>query len=99
MKRPLVDWLIEKWRREPDDNIKQAYLVVFSTFHGRMVLDHLLSNIYCTVYEGTDPIAGAQHHGRRSVVHEILEVIDQAERPEKYEPKFEESDVLEVFHG
>ena len=83
MKR-FTEWLIGKWTREKDENIKEAYRVAFTTFHGRLVLDHLLSNVYCQVYEGSDPIAGAQHHGRRSVVHEILEIIDQAEHPERY---------------
>jgi copper oxidase (laccase) domain-containing protein len=41
--------------------------------------------VYCTIYEGTDPIAAATHNGRRSLVQEILENIDLAEQPEKYQ--------------
>lgn len=95
----LIDWLRQKWTRKGEDDLKQAYLAAFSSFHGRLVLEHLLSNVYFTVYEGTDPVAAALHNGRRSVVHEILEVIDQAEHPEKYEVKTEHTDLLEGFHG
>ncbi len=95
----FIDWLIEKWRREPDDNIKEAYRVTFSTFHGRLVLDHLITNSYATIYEGKDPIEAAHHNGIRACVHQILENIDRGEHPEKYEIKVEETDVLEVFHG
>jgi len=95
----LIEWLIQKWTRKKDDDTKQAYLAAFSSFHGRVVLDHLLTNIYMTIYEGTDPVAGAIHEGRRSVVHEILEIIDQGEQPEKYKVKVERTDLLEGFHG
>lgn len=95
----IVEWFKQKWTRKKEDDLKQAYLAAFSTFHGRLVLDHLLTNIYMTVYEGTDPVAAAVHGGRRSVVHEILEVIDQAEHPEKYIVKTEQTDLLEGFHG
>ncbi len=95
----LVEWFKQKWTRPKEDDLKQAYIATFSSFHGRIVLDHLLTNIYMTLYEGTDPVAAAVHQGRRSVVHEILEVIDQAEHPEKYEVKTEHPDLLEGFHG
>ena len=83
MKR-LADWLTRKWSREVRPNLGQDYLVTFSTEHGRRVLLHFLDAVYCTIYEGTDPIAAAMHAGRRSLVHEILQNIDAAESPGKY---------------
>ena len=58
--------------------------MTFSTEQGRRVLKHLMDTIYCAIYEGSDPIALATLNGRRSVVHEILENIDVAERPNEY---------------
>lgn len=93
----LTEWLKRKWTRTSDDDLKQAYVACFSAYHGRVVLDHLLTNVYFTVYEGSDPVAGAVHQGRRSVVHEILELLDQAEHPEKYKVKVEKPDILGAF--
>ena len=89
MKR-IREWLVRKWSREPDPALLKSYLVCFSTEHGRRVLQHLVDGVYCTIYEGTDPIALAMHNGRRSLVHEILENIDIAEHPGKHEIKQEE---------
>jgi len=51
----------------------------------------LLDAVYCTVYEGRDPIEAAMHTGRRSLVQEILENIDLAESPDKYRVRTEEA--------
>lgn len=77
-------WLGRMWERAPDPGLLQAYRVTFSTLHGQQVLTHLVDSVYCTVCEGTDPIALATHNGRRTVVQEILENLDMAERPDKY---------------
>ena len=87
--KPIVDWLTTKWRRPAQPELEparllHAYGVTFGSPQGQVVLQHLLDQIYCTVYEGRDPIEAAHHNGRRSVVHEILESVDQAEAPGKY---------------
>lgn len=85
--RRFSQWLAHKWGRKEEADLTGAYRATFQTFHGQRVLNHLLDNVYCTIYEGTDPVEMAVHNGRRSVVHEILEVLDQGEHPEKYEVK------------
>lgn len=87
--RRFTEWLSQKWGRKEDANLAESYRATFDTFHGRLVLKHLLDNVYCTVYEGKDPIEMAVHDGRRSVIHEILEALDLAEHPEKYQVKTE----------
>jgi len=81
----FTQWLISKWTRKTDDNIAQAFQLTYSTPHGQLVLKHKMDNIYCTIYEGNDPLKLAYHNGRRSVVHEELELIDEAENPRKHE--------------
>ena len=92
------EWLRLKWT--PSDPaiqtaLAQDYHATFSTAQGRRVLKHLLDNVYCTLFEGGDPILMAYSNGRRSVVHEILENIDQGENPRKYETPVD----TEVIHG
>jgi hypothetical protein len=83
--RAFRDWLTTKWRREEDRAaLAQAYGATFATTEGQRVLRHLLDGVYCTVYEGRDPIEAAHHNGRRAVVQEILENVDLAEAPAKY---------------
>jgi hypothetical protein len=91
MTRTLKTWLQEKWRRGLDPSLAQAYQVTFSSLHGRQVLQHLLDEVYCQTCPVTDPIALATHNGRRSVVQEILENIDVAESPQKYQVQEEMS--------
>jgi hypothetical protein len=83
----FTEWLSQKWRRSLDPQLGQAYLITFSTIQGRQVLQHLLDEVYCQTCPVHDPIALATHNGRRSVVQEILENIDLAERPDKYTPR------------
>ncbi len=99
MFKQLIEWLERKWERKKEDDLRQAYLATFGTYHGKVVLDHLLTNIYMTIYEGKDPLEAAHHNGLRACVHQILENIDQGEHPEKYEVKTEHADLLEGFHG
>jgi hypothetical protein len=61
-----------------------AYMHCFNSIYGKVVIQDLLDNVYCTVYEGNDPIEMATHNGRRSAVHEILKQIDLAVSPQKY---------------
>jgi hypothetical protein len=84
MTRRLLQWLTRKWQRGHDPKLAQAYQVTFSTIYGQQVLQHLMDNIYCTVYEGKDLMDLAYHNGRRSVIHEILDNLDVAEHPERY---------------
>lgn len=85
MTRRIRNWLARRWSHRLDPSLAQSYQVAFSGFHGERVLHHLMDSIYCTVYQGTDPVELGTHNGRRSVVHEILENIDLAENPKKYE--------------
>jgi len=80
----FTEWLSQKWRRPLDPHIRQAYLITFSTPHGRQVLQHLMDEVYCQICNTHDPIMLATHNGRRSLVQEILEMIDEAEHPDKY---------------
>ena len=79
------EWLSRKWSRQLDAGLTESYRVVFSGLHGERVLEHLITSVYATVYEGKDSLELAAHNGRRSVVQEILEVIDRAEHPQRYE--------------
>jgi hypothetical protein len=76
-------WLANKWHGV-DSDLVNSYLSTFNAPHGQRVLQHLLDSVYCTIYEGSDPIALAVHNGRRSVIHEILENIEIAENPARH---------------
>lgn len=89
MTRTMRDWLSTRWRRRIDPGLADAYQVTFSTLHGRQVLRHLMDEVYCQLCPLNDPIALATHNGRRSLVHEMLENIDAAESPGKYETELE----------
>ena len=97
--RRIREWLVRKWVGQPDPALLKSFLVTFSTEHGRRVLQHLVDKVYCSIYEGADPIALAMHNGRRSLVHEILENIDIAEHPGKYEVKQTEEEAQHARPG
>ena len=80
----LANWLGVRWQRTTDPSLLASYQATFGNLHGHRVLTHLMDSVYCTVCESTDPIALATHNGRRSLVQEILENLDMAERPDKY---------------
>jgi len=83
-------WLTSKWQRNvapSHEALAQAHRATFGTLFGQLVLHHWLDSVYCTVYEGTDPLMLAYHNGRRSVLQELLETLDVAESPDKYEVK------------
>ena len=83
----ITDWLSRKWRKEPQPELARAYLLTFSTAEGRMVLQDWLDEIYCQTCPLNDPLALAEHNGQRKFVQRILEAIDQAGQPEKYDVK------------
>jgi hypothetical protein len=91
MKELLDRWFRVKWGSL--GVVAQDYQATFGTPAGQRVMAHLMDNVYCTIYEGSDPTAAAIHQGRRSVVHEILEVLDAVENPDKarYNPPTEEN--------
>lgn len=89
MMNRVKDWLSGKWRRTLSHDILRSYHATFSTPDGRVVLQHLLDEVYCQTCPTHDPIALATHNGRRSVVQELLENIDIAEQPQKYAPREE----------
>jgi hypothetical protein len=89
MKKLLLDWYATKWQFSPP--IAQDFQAVFGSESGKRVMAWMMDNVYCTVYTGNDPIVAAHHTGRRSVVHEMLELLDQIENPRKayFNPKVE----------
>ena len=87
----FTEWLGRKWRKEPRPELARAYLLTFSTAEGRLVLQDWLDEIYCQTCPINDPQALAEHNGQRKFVQRILEAIDQAGEPGKYETKQEES--------
>ena len=94
--KSFYEWFTRRWERKPDPVLLESFRVTFQSEHGRRVLQHLMDKVYCTFYEGTDPIAAAAHNGRRSLVHEILENIDIAEHPDKYQTSVQTE---EARHG
>lgn len=85
MNQAIIRWLRNMWVPRDIYELMQSYKVTFSNVHGQRVLYDLIDNVYCKVYEGSDPIMQAKHEGRRSVVDEIIRNVDQAEHPNKYE--------------
>ena len=83
----FIEWLGVKWQARAPSELVNAYHAAFMSAPGRLVLQDLLDSVYCTIYEGNDPVTLAAHNGRRSVVHEILENIDIAENPDRYKQK------------
>lgn len=89
----LREWLRTKWARpvtnEAADrerlDLIHAYGATFNSVQGQQVLSHLVDTIYCQIYEGTNPNEALAHNARRAVVHEILQNLDYAESPMKYE--------------
>ncbi len=77
-------WIISKWQPRPPEELIAAHQRLFDSADGRVVLQHWLDKVYCTVYEGKDPVELGYHNGRRSVVQELLELIDQGAAPQKY---------------
>jgi hypothetical protein len=90
MKATILQWLARMWQPTIPETL-EAYNIAFSTYHGQLVLHHLMDSVYCTVYSGTDPNAALVHNSRRTVVQEILENIDTARNPQKYQVKEEET--------
>ena len=85
MTKTIRNWLTIKWRLVSNSgDVVNAYGAVFASPPGQVVLQHLVDNIYCTVYEGVNPDECVVHNARRSVVHEILVNIDLAQNPGKY---------------
>ena len=85
-------WFHYKWRTLVAGELARAYHTTFSHSDGQIVIQHLMDSIYCTVYTGNDPIQAMMHNARRSVIQEILENIDMAENPRKYEIKVESTE-------
>ena len=83
----ITAWLQTKWQ-QPDnleDERRKADIDVqacFGTTFGRRVLERLLSEHYCTVayVPGGHCCDTAFNEGQRSVVHEILESLERAEK-------------------
>ena len=83
--RTLHEWLSRKWQpQRQQQEILQAYLLTFSTAEGRLVLQHLIDQVYASVCPTNNAIDLALHNGRRSLLHEMLVNIDLAEHPDKY---------------
>ena len=80
----FAHWFTQKWRSDAPEQLLEDYRLTFSSLHGQRVLQHLLDNVYCQICHSNDPEDLAAHNGRRSVVQEILENVDRAERPTRY---------------
>ncbi len=78
-------WLGRRWRSQLDPALLQDYRATFSNPAGQRVLYHLMDAAYCQIYAGHDPIELATLNGRRSLVHEMLENLDMATNPDKYQ--------------
>lgn len=72
--------LFEKWFRTPPPKerdlatIKAAVREVLRSDAGAKLFAHLYHTVYGTVCYSHDPIALAVHNGRRSVLHELMEL-------------------------
>lgn len=86
-------WLSHKWQA-PDLRLIESYRATFNGEHGQRVLNDMIDSCYATVCNSDDPMALAAHNARRRFVHEILQSLDQAENPAKYEVRVEASDGL-----
>lgn len=80
----VAEWLAHLWQPLDNTRLLGAYNVTFGSEPGALVLQHMMDTIYCTVYEGSDPVQLAYHNGRRSAVEDILRNIDMARYPKKY---------------
>ncbi len=95
----FIEWFQHRWVT-PDDTIARDYQATFGTLSGQRVLQHLLDNVYCTIYEGNDPNGPMILNARRSVIHEILQTLDAVEHPQKYVvPVADTTNILEVPNG
>jgi hypothetical protein len=73
-----MTWLARWFSRRgcvplPPQSILYAYQRLFATPDGQVVMQHLLDNIFCTVYEGSEPDGAVIQNARRAVVLEILQ--------------------------
>jgi hypothetical protein len=73
-----MTWLTRWFARRgcvplPQQSILHAYQRLFASPDGQVVMQHLLDNIFCTVYEGPEPDGAVIHNARRTVVLEILQ--------------------------
>ena len=82
-------WLRDKWSQgdQTAEQLASDYRATFTTQPGWRVLQHMLSEIYCTVVEPStsgslDPLILATANGRRLAIHEILDNIALAEQME-----------------
>lgn len=80
-------------------DVLQAYRMTFRSPAGAMVLTHLLESVYCTAYLGTNTWEAATHNGRRGLIQEILENIEQAERGTTADSAHDHAPVTEGAYG
>ena len=89
-------WLNRKWQpaqtQAEFNQLTEAFGLCFATEHGRIVLNDLLDNIYCTVCDSDDPYKVVAHNAQRKTIQYILLELDKAYHPEKYIPKNEQEE-------
>jgi len=79
----LTEWLKTKWQppKELDEHELRSQdfdvQLCFGTDAGQRVLYRLFSDVYCAIAPRGDEV---YHEGRRSVVQEILESLNRAEK-------------------
>lgn len=84
MKR-FSHWLQGKWQKhEENDMLRQHFQICFGTDSGKIVLQWMIDEVYTTVSPSNEAQLLAEHNGQRALVHKILQVLDEAENPEKY---------------
>jgi arginine repressor len=91
--RTFAQWLTRKWQKPNEVVLAKAYQGFAASMDGQLLLQHWMDEIYCTVCPTDDALALARHNGKREFLNQILENIDIAMNPGKYEIK------TEVKHG
>lgn len=89
-------WLQHKWSQGEERELRYAYQRFAASLDGQLIIKDLIDNFYCTIYEGSDRRLADIHEGKRTIVHYILQRIDEAQRPDKYEVKEESDNVAPV---
>lgn len=89
-------WLGNMWRfdQDPGEAVQRRRIAIqatFSSVHGQEVLQWLLDRCYCTISVSSDPNDVIAHNAQRALVHEILEELDAAQHPTKYNPQQEDA--------
>ena len=88
--KTFLNWIKSRYgRRAEEKELLNAFEVTFSSVHGQLVIDYLIGTYYAATCNDYDGIKLAGHNGMRFVVQDILDKIDMAKNPSRYEVKVE----------